>query len=231
MSRHRLLFVLLPIGMLASAAVGRTQKPVDSPATREDIEAASKLMLASAAEYEIHVGQEENGRPLELLREPKLKWSNPAASDIQGSIFLWVRDGRPLVIGSLYKWFTPTSRMEHEFHSLADEPLAAKFHGKPVWKTGEVGAKFADVPNAPAPTSAEAQRQLQIKQLAKEFSASGKYRKDPNDTELRLLPRPVHSYTSPKQNILSGGLFAFVRGTDPEVFLLIEARGKDADNA
>ncbi|OWK40173.1 hypothetical protein FRUB_05092 [Fimbriiglobus ruber] len=121
--------------------------------------------------------------------------------------------------------------MEHEFHSLADEPLAAKFHGKPVWKTGEVGAKFADVPNAPAPTSAEAQRQLQIKQLAKEFSASGKYRKDPNDTELRLLPRPVHSYTSPKQNILSGGLFAFVRGTDPEVFLLIEARGKDADNA
>jgi hypothetical protein len=91
--------------------------------------------------------------------------------------------------------------------------------------------KFAEIPSAPAPAASEAQRLLQLKQLAKDFTAIGTYRKDLNETELRLLPHPVHRYSVPKQGILSGGLFAFVRGTDPEIFLLIEARGKDVAGA
>ncbi len=231
MNRRRLLIALLPVGLLAVATVGRAQKPAETPATPENIEAAFKLTLAAAAEYEFRIGKDEKEKPLELIRESKLKWSNPAASDIQGNVFLWTREGRPLVVGSLYKWFSPKSRMEHEFHSLAEESLSAKFHGKPVWKTDEVGLKFVDVPNAGAPAANEAKRLLQLKQLAKEFTGIGKYRKDPNDTELRLLPHPIHSYAAPKQDIINGGLFAFVRGTDPEIILLIEARGKDVANA
>jgi hypothetical protein len=49
--------------------------------------------------------------------------------------------------------------------------------------------------------------------------------------DLRLLPQPIHRYSAPKQGILNGGLFAFVQGTDPELFLLIEARGKTAESA
>ena len=47
--------------------------------------------------------------------------------------------------------------------------------------------------------------------------------------ELRLLPQPIHRYSAPKQGIHSGALFAFVHGTDPEIWLLIEARGEDAE--
>jgi hypothetical protein len=47
--------------------------------------------------------------------------------------------------------------------------------------------------------------------------------------ELRLLTTPVYRYASEKQAVTDGALFAFARGTDPEVFLLIEARqGDDA---
>jgi hypothetical protein len=50
-------------------------------------------------------------------------------------------------------------------------------------------------------------------------------------TDLRLLPQPVYRYAAPKQGVHSGGLFAFVEGTDPDIFLLIEAREKDAAGA
>ena len=232
---QRWLLVVLPVGVLSTAAVGWTQKPADPPAANENIEAAFKIALASAAEYEFHVGKDEKDKPLELVREPKLTWSNPANSDVQGSVFVWTREGRPLVVGSIYKWFSPQAIraqgglvMQHEFHSLAEEPLSARFHGDSVWTTEEAGLKFVAVPDAAAPAAGEVQRRLQLRKLAKEFSGVAQYRNAPTDTELRLLPRPIHSYAAPKQGILEGGLFAFVRGTDPEFFLLIEARGKDA---
>jgi hypothetical protein len=121
--------------------------------------------------------------------------------------------------------------MQHEFHSLAEGPLSAKFHGDPVWTTEEAGLKFVAIPNATAPAASEARQRLQLRKLASEFSGTARYRNETSDTELRLLPRPIHSYAASEQGIIQGGLFAFVRSTDPELFLLIEARGKDAATA
>jgi len=217
--------------LLAIAAVpGPAQKPADPTANRENIEAALKLTQAAAAEYEIRVGTDEM-KPLELQREPVLKWSNPDRGEIHGNVFLWTRDGRPLVVGSLFKWFMPFTHMSHEFQSLSDQPLSATFHGKPVWKTDESGVRFVEVPGAPAPAAAEAQRLLQLKQLARDFSGIKKERDEGTVVELRLLPQPIHRYAAPKQEILAGGLFTLVHGTDPELFLLIEARGKEAASA
>jgi len=42
--------------------------------------------------------------------------------------------------------------------------------------------------------------------------------------ELRLLTQPLYRYESTSPNVVDGGLFAFVEGTDPEIILLIEAR-------
>jgi hypothetical protein len=140
--------------------------------------------------------------------------------------------GAALVVGSLFKWFTPHTHMSHEFLSLAEGPLAAKFHGQEVWKTDESVVRFADVPGAPAPADTEAQRLLQMRQLARDFTGSKKERDEKTGViELRLLPQPIHRYAAPKQGVVQGGLFAFVHGTDPELFVLIEARGKDVDGA
>jgi hypothetical protein len=229
MSGRWFLVALLPVGALAVPG-GRAQNPADPPANRENIEAALRLTRAAAAEYEFRVGPDEKEKPLELQRDPVLQWSNPTQGEVHGNVFLWTRDGRPLVVGSLFKWFSPHTHMAHEFHSLAEGPLAAKFHGAPVWKTGEAGLRFADVPRAPAPAADGAQRLLQLKQLAKEFSGR---KKNPSggEAELRLLPQPVYRYAAPKQGVIGGALFAFVQGTDPEIVLLIEARGKGAAGA
>src|SRR5690349_4355490 len=186
MSRRCLLIALFPVGSLAAAAMSFAQKPADpEPANKENIEAALRLTLAAAAEYEIRVGTDEKEKPLELLREPVLKWSNPDRGEVHGNVFLWTRDGRPLVVGSLYKWFSPFTHMAHEFQSLAEESVSMKFHGDPVWKTGETVVRFADIPGAPVPAATDAQRLLQMKQLAKDFSGVKTERDDKTVVELR----------------------------------------------
>jgi hypothetical protein len=229
MSRRCLLVALLVPASLA--AVGFAQKPAEPTANKENIAAALKLTLAAAAEYEFRAGTDEAEKSLELKREPILKWSNPDRGEVHGNVFVWTRDGRPLVVGSLFKWFTPYGHMTHEFQSLADEPVAAKFHGVPVWKTGESGLKFADVPKAPVPAGDDDKRLLQMRQLAKEFTGDKREKEDSSPTELRLLPQPVYRYSAPRQGILGGGLFALVHGTDPEIWVLIEARGETAATA
>jgi hypothetical protein len=223
MSRRWLPVALIAVGSLVVAKTGRgADKPAETPANRENIEAALKLTQAAAAEYEIRVGDDD--KPLELRRDPVLRWSNPEQGEVHGNVFLWTQNGRPLVVGGLFKWFSPHTHMSHEFHSLAEGPLRATFHGAPVWKTSEAGLRFVDVPGAAAPAANEAQRLLQLKQLAKDFACTKKER-DGDQAELRLLPQPILHYAAPKQGILHGALFAFVQGTDPDLFLLIEARG------
>ena len=41
---------------------------------------------------------------------------------------------------------------------------------------------------------------------------------------MRLLAQPIYRYENTKGDLIDGGLFVFVLGTDPEAFLLIEAR-------
>jgi hypothetical protein len=223
-----LLVVFVPLGLLALGVIGsQAQDPASTTANPEAIEAALKLTVAAAAEYEIRIG--ENDKPLELQREPVLKWSNPDRGEVHGNVFLWTRDGRPLMVASLYKWFTPHTHMAHEFQSLAEQPFGVKFHGQPVWQTSESGLRFVDLPGAAAPAAKEANRLLQLKQLAKDFSGSKQERDDTKLVQLRLLPQPIYRYAAPKQGILCGGLFTLVHGTDPEIFLLIEARGESAE--
>ena len=84
--------------------------------------------------------------------------------------------------------------------------------------------------NAPAPAANEAQRLFQSKQLTKDFAVTKK-RYDGLESELRLLPKPLYSYAAPKHGVVHGDLFAFVQGTDPDLNLLIEARGENVASA
>ena len=210
---------LLPVVSLAAVAA---QQPGDAPANKENIEAALRLTQAAAAEYEIRTGTDE--KPLELKREPVLKWSNPIVGEVHGNVFLWTVDERPAVVSSLFKWFTPHTHMSHEFHSLAEQPLVGQYDGSDKWTTSAAGLAFAPLPAAPQPAASAAQRLSAMKRLAKDFAAT-KIERDGNKQELRLLTQPIYRYAAPQHDVLDGALFVLVQGTDPEVFLLLEARG------
>lgn len=209
-------FVILACGAVAA------QEPAEPPINREQIDAALQLTRAAAKEYEFLAAGADAA--LELKDEPVLRWSNPTTGEVHGNVFLWTRGGRPMVVGSLFKWFSPHSHMSHEFQSLAEKPIAAKFHGMEVWKTTEPGLKFVELADAPLPARSPASRLLQLKQIARGFAAT-KIDRDGDKVELRLLTQPVYRYALPGDGVFDGALLAFVQGTDPEVLLLLEVRG------
>jgi hypothetical protein len=197
--------------------------PDESPVNKEQIEAALKLTKAEAEKYTFTL-QDESRSSAKLLAEPVLRWSNPAVGEVHGNVFLWTVAERPAAIGSLFKWFTPYTHMSHEFHSLAEQPLVGRYDSRDVWTTSAPGLAFAPLPSAPQPAASAPQRLLAMKRLAKDFAAT-KHQRDGEKQELRLLTQPIHRYAAPEQKVLDGALFVFVQGTDPEVFLLLEARG------
>jgi hypothetical protein len=212
----------------AIAGVSLAQEPESlRPVDKAQIEAAHKLTKEAAGKYEFVLGDEESAKAV-LETDPILRWSNPQAGEIHGNVFLWMAEGRPAVVSSIFKWFSPHTHMSHEFHSLSEKPLRGRYEGAEVWVTSAPGVRFAPVPEAPAPAASAPQRLLQMRQLAKGFSAT-KTERNESRIELRLLPQPIYRYAASKQDLLDGALFSLVQGTDPEMFLLLEARGpKDA---
>ena len=67
-----------------------------------------------------------------------------------------------------------------------------------------------------------------MRSICRDFAASS-VSSQSERTELRLLPQPLYRYQSKNADVIDGALFSFVCsvGTDPEVFLLLEARKVD----
>jgi hypothetical protein len=206
----------------------------ETESEKQQIKRWMEYYATEASEYAIFAGDADEQR-LELHAKPIFQYTNPVRAGGQhGAMFVWVADGRPLVIGSLWSAIpdqTPNQRLvTHEFHSLSGLPVRSEHaervgrRGKvPNWSVREAGVNFADVPLAPLPAKTPALRLAQMREIAGQFTAI--LADSATDQEhLRLLPQPIHRYTSLSHAVFDGGLFAFVQGTDPELILLIEAR-------
>ena len=224
----RALRAALFVALACTLAIGQEAPTPDSAANKDQsankdqIEAALKLTTEAAGKYEI--ARTGASRPAQLVKEPVLRWSNPAVGEIYGNVFLWTVDTRPLAVGSLFKWFSPHKHTSHEFQSLTEEKLTAKFDGREVWTTKDPGLKFVPLA-AEAPADTGAHRLSQMRQLARRFTGHLVTREG-EQHELRLLTQPVYRYAAANEGVLDGGLFALVQGTDPDILFLIEARGK-----
>src|SRR5262249_39486614 len=99
-------------------------------AADEHVESLAKKMLPiyikEASEYSMAV-QSAPDKALEFRKEPVFEWSNPIRNEIQqGVVFLWLRDGRPAALGSIFSHpdsKLPGRRILHEFHALDSEKL------------------------------------------------------------------------------------------------------------
>ena len=149
-----------------------------------------------------------------------------------GSVFLWMEEsGRPAAVGDVF--FLPTKMGRHklynEWHSLASVPITVKWSEQTLLSSAEPGLKWSEIPNADKPAGSAAQRERQIRQLARRFTAH-LIAKNSDKYELRLLTTPLKQYhAKDTTEFLSGGMFAFCQETDPEIFLLIEARPVESE--
>jgi hypothetical protein len=99
-----------------------------------------------------------------------------------------------------------------------------------VWQPRKAGETFHPLADAPAPADSAAKRLIQMRAFAREFTAFDDFRihhadKETTRHELRLMANPVYRYEM--SSVLDGAVFPFVLGTDPEVFVVFEAREND----
>ena len=183
------------------------------------------LFRAMAADYEIGT-VEKAPRKFTLRAAPVLRWSQPVRGGDDGAVYVWLDQGRPAVIGSIFAWPLPDGVrvVAHEMHALTLAPMCAVYQGKQVWSVEEPALGMKRIPEAPAPAASAPQRLAQIRTLGREFAATSIDR-DNREWELRLLGHPLYRYEVREHpELLDGAILAFVQGTDPEILLILEAR-------
>jgi hypothetical protein len=161
---------------------------------------------------------------LELLPKPVMNWD--------GSAFVWLKDGRPEIIGAFWTSLEPRTnrvRHPHAFHSLSEYPLEARFGRHLVWNPKKPGLQFRPIEGAEAPDEKSWRRLTQMRELAREFSVTGVYGRleDTSRRQLRLLSQPIFRYEPNIGDVQDGAIFAFTHdfiGTDPDALVVIEAR-------
>lgn len=212
---------------LAQADVAATDAAPANAADKEQQQKWNNYYARVAADYEIKRGKEQTQK-LMLTPEPVLFWSNPIRpGETNGSVFVWTFEGRAELVGTIFSHLargqSDQKVVAHEFQALTSEPLAGNRPGAPGnWSLPAGGIEPQPIPAAPPPAGTTAGRLAQMRNLAREFSATTTL--EGVEQELRLLPQPIHRNAKSVGEVLDGALFTFVTGTDPELMLILEAR-------
>ena len=203
--------------------------PAAPTPSKQLVEALHALNLEEAKKWDMYLDDSQEAKA-KLMERPVYLWTNPLPRfGLQhGSVFVWLHDGRPQVVGSIFGHPVDERRRKliHEFHSLAPTKLSAVCRDEEgsVWQP-KAALELKPLSGAPAPDATPTRRLIQIRSLARDFGGHTiDHRKE--RWQLRLLSQPLYRYEKPAADVIDGALLALVTdaGTDPEVLLLLEAR-------
>jgi hypothetical protein len=209
--------------------LGQARGAEDPAKTERPADESLDFMKKSVEGYRVtgNVGGESLFR---LQPEPVFHMGKQYTDVREGAIFFWLGESdRPEAAAQIFKVQNkgaPLGLWIHEFTSLSAGTFSAEFQGRMVWNPSTPGIELKPLPGATTPADTAAQRSRQLREFVQDFRATDdKGRK--GWMELRLLPKPIARYGKPGTKLIDGALFAFVDGTDPEVFLFLEARVGD----
>ncbi len=192
-----------------------------------------KLYQDEAKRWEMWVDSDQKHKA-EMIAEPIFRWQNLSRANGQsGAMFVWIFEGRPVVIGGVFS--NPENKRRvimHEFHALGPDRLFPVFRDSESKWLPRAGVTLNPLPDSPKVEDSFARRSLQLRTIARDFSARSTDNEEQR-WELRLLPKPLYRYDNPQGDVLDGALLAFVSdaGTDPEIILILEARQEDGRTA
>jgi hypothetical protein len=217
-----MLLALAVVSVRPASVAGQSAQSGETDASA-DRKTNLEAFLKDAQTYAMTLQTAQPGR-VELLPQPVMNWN--------GSAFVWLKDGRPEVIGTFWRSTdrnTGRPRWPHAFHSLSEHPITAHFDERPVWNPKTPGLQFRPVEGTEQPADKSWRRLAQMRALAREFSVAGIYGRldDTTRRPLRLLTQPVFRYEPPGGIVRDGAIFAYsadVVVTDPDALLILEAR-------
>lgn len=215
---------LFTVALAVAVVAPRHSIEADETADTAAERATSLARLTKVAELYTITLANDRAESLELVKAPVLRYSDPISSISDGVVFVWTKAGRPEAAMATHHG--SAGRTWIEFQSLSNSPLTAVRMGQPDWFPARAGVDFKPIDGAPVPDKTAPQRLSQMRSMLRSFSASIS---DPQGgrQELRLLSQPVFRYSQPDHGIVDGALFVFVRATNPELLLLVEAQIAD----
>ena len=167
--------------------------------------------------------------PLTIRPDPAFRLGNQANGVLEGAIFLWLDEvGRPEAAAQVFLHKDPRQprrQVAPRVHLALDRPIrrppgrrramvADRPRRRLSARPGRAQAGFE--PRPAAPPDAGDRRGVQGRRRLRG--------RREHIVALRLLTTPVARYGKAGVVPEDGALFAFVEGTDPEVFLFVEAR-------
>jgi len=177
-----------------------------------------------AAEYKLI--REPDNEPLKLVDRATYTWARSGPhGGTGGTVYVWTNRGNAESVACFWRYLGTDGResLVHELHSLSPVVLKSEGKGSESWKP-KTGLERYPIADAPVPAASAVGRAQQMRVLCRDFSAHS-VGSQGDRTELRLLPQPLYRFQSTNPDVLDGGLFVFVCtvGTDPEIFLQLEA--------
>jgi hypothetical protein len=163
-----------------------------------------------------------NEKRIPLRSTPLYTYDEKVRNWNTGTTWIWGAEGRPYVVLNLstYKRYRYI-----EFTSFSNEQITVSVSDGEVWKP-KPNWDPTLIPDAPKPAAARSSRLIQMRAMAKRFSAS-QFEDSGESYELRLLPQPIYRYKKESKASADGAFFAFVRESDLEIILVIDAVKND----
>jgi hypothetical protein len=218
-------------GILLAIAGRSWGEPPAEPADENQNKRLLEMYLTDARALTVY-GDSAHQKKLGLREKPVYIWQNRIRSSGQyGAVYVWTDRGCPEIVGTIFS--NPTEAGDgravlHEYHVVSRRVLYPVGDPQNIW-TPRQGIERRPIADAPQPAESPKSRLVQLRSLARDFSAHSISPYDDSRWELRLLTQPLYRYESTDPEVVDGAVFAYVTsaGTDPEVLLIIEALRSD----
>ena len=207
--------------------VARADDAAPEKSAAEQQAAAERLKEMESLAQSCRLSREVASQKAYVLEpKPLLRWSNPISGVVDGSMWLWTHEGRPVATVDLFSANKGLS-WTLQCQSLSLEPFTCQQHDEVQWTPRQPGLQLKPVPGAAAPAKTAAARLTQMRAIAREFIVEDDFKTRFRGTEfttheLRLLVQPLYRYGGDEQPIKDGALFAYVLATACEALLVLE---------
>lgn len=225
----RLVVCWLAVTALSAAMMVRADE-AQSPSPNADRQATLKQMRATVGAIKLREKVSDKLAPAELTAEPLFSYSDEQRRIRNATMWVWTIDGRPVSLMKFERYSFPEPERQWLFNVASvspnlievDWPFGREFASK------KPGMTFRLLDGAEPAGDTKTKRLIQLKQLARKFSATMTGgASDDAKTEMRLLPTPLFRYSSPTSDILDGALFGLCAiGTNPDAILAIQWIGQ-----
>jgi hypothetical protein len=170
------------------------------------------------------IREEGSTSATKFVAEPLLRYADATRQTHESALWICGAKGRPVAVMATEYYPNQPKKMPwlFEIASLSPRRIHAERAPELEWLAEKPGLSLQEIPEGSTPADQPARRMTQMKQLMRRFTAHESAVIE-GRVELRPLTNALHRYEDPSNGLVDGAIFAFANGTNPEVFVLLEA--------